>query len=188
MFIPTLLRVEFIKSSHIAALGSRAPSLREQWPRRESASQGRQNPSDDLGLIEPLIGKPSLTVLWKVLPVIRPHLGANFSEVTYGHSLRRAQSRVVFGAGQPKLDYKFAPKASRRPSQSFTTNSRECHGVFASARVNSTPRAAYSAYSASASSTNRYASSSSSSYFSGFAVGGSAQRKWIRCSSRVTMA
>jgi hypothetical protein len=49
----------------------------------------------------------------------------------------------------------FAPKASRRPSQSFTTNSRERQGVLASARVNSTPRLAYSAYSASASSTNR---------------------------------
>src|SRR5437588_13073025 len=77
MFIPTLLRVEFIKSSHIAALGSRAPSLREQWPRRESASQGRQNPSDDLGLIEPLIGKPSLTVLWKVCPSDRHRGGGH---------------------------------------------------------------------------------------------------------------
>lgn len=26
-------------------------------------------------------------------------------------------------------DYRFAPKASRRPSQSFTTNSRQCHGI-----------------------------------------------------------
>jgi hypothetical protein len=49
----------------------------------------------------------------------------------------------------------FAPKASRRPSQSFTTNSRERQDVSASARVNSTPRLAYSAYSASASSMNR---------------------------------
>src|SRR5258708_10931036 len=76
-----------------------------------------------------------------------------------------------------KTDYKFAPKASRRPSQSFTTNSRERHGVFASPRVNSTPLAAYSAKSASASSTLRYASSSSSAYLSGLAVGGAAQRK-----------
>src|SRR6267378_5041589 len=44
------------------------------------------------------------------LPVIRPHLGANFSEAIYGHSFGRAHSRAVFGAGQPRLDYKFAPK------------------------------------------------------------------------------
>src|SRR5205807_2253263 len=93
MFIPTLLRVEFIKSSHIAALGSRAPSLREQWPRRESASQGRQNPSDDLGLIEPLIGKPSLTVLWKVCPTapgrefFRSHLWTPTSSCTVQSSI-----------------------------------------------------------------------------------------------------
>jgi hypothetical protein len=42
-------------------------------------------------------------------------------------------------------DYRFAPKASRRPSQSFTANSRMCHGVLASPRLNSTPWAAYSA-------------------------------------------
>lgn len=42
-------------------------------------------------------------------------------------------------------DYRFAPKASRRPSQSFTTNSRLCHGTLPSPRVNSTPWAAYSA-------------------------------------------
>src|SRR6266581_5981477 len=41
--------------------------------------------------------------------------------------------------------YRFAPKASRRPSQSFTTNSRLCHGMLPSPRVNSTPWAAYSA-------------------------------------------
>jgi hypothetical protein len=41
--------------------------------------------------------------------------------------------------------YRFAPKASRRPSQSFTTNSRQCHGMLPSPRVNSTPWAAYSA-------------------------------------------
>src|SRR5262249_10264366 len=51
--------------------------------------------------------------------------------------------------------FRFAPKASRRPSQSFTTNSRECQGVFARPRVNSTPRVANSAKSASASSMNR---------------------------------
>src|SRR5690242_7312737 len=49
----------------------------------------------------------------------------------------------------------FAPNANRRPSQCLTTNSRECHGVLARTRVNSTPRASYSAYSASTSSTNR---------------------------------
>jgi len=47
--------------------------------------------------------------------------------------------------GTTEEDYRFAPKASRRPSQSFTTNSRECHGMLASPRVNSTPWAAYSA-------------------------------------------
>ena len=41
--------------------------------------------------------------------------------------------------------YKLAPKATKRPSQSFTTNSREFHGMLPSSRVNSTPRAAYSA-------------------------------------------
>ncbi len=41
--------------------------------------------------------------------------------------------------------YRFAPKASRRPSQSFTTNSRLCQGMLPSPRVNSTPWAAYSA-------------------------------------------
>src|SRR5580704_5056591 len=41
--------------------------------------------------------------------------------------------------------YNFAPKASSLPSQSFTTNSRVCHGVSTSPRVNSTPRDAYSA-------------------------------------------
>ena len=41
--------------------------------------------------------------------------------------------------------YRFAPKASNRPSQSFTTNSREFQGMLPSPRTNSTPRAAYSA-------------------------------------------
>src|SRR6266436_2371867 len=35
--------------------------------------------------------------------------------------------------------YRFAPKASRRPSQSFTTNSRQCQGMLPSPRVNSRP-------------------------------------------------
>src|SRR5260370_38603359 len=47
--------------------------------------------------------------------------------------------------GTTEEDYRFAPKASRRPSQSFTTNSRLCHGMLPSPRVNSTPWAAYSA-------------------------------------------
>ena len=34
------------------------------------------------------------------------------------------------------MAYKLEPKTSRRPSQSFTTNSRECHGMLASSRVN----------------------------------------------------
>ena len=42
-------------------------------------------------------------------------------------------------------DYRFAPKASRRPSQSFTTNSRQCHAMLPSPRANATPWAAYSA-------------------------------------------
>src|SRR4029077_5155174 len=42
-------------------------------------------------------------------------------------------------------DCRFAPKASRRPSQSFTTNSRLCHVMLPSPRANSTPWAAYSA-------------------------------------------
>jgi hypothetical protein len=62
---------------------------------------------------------------------------------------RRLSSRGYFGS---------APKASRRPSQSFTTNSRESQGVLSRPRVNATPQAPYSAKSASASSTNRYAS------------------------------
>jgi hypothetical protein len=41
--------------------------------------------------------------------------------------------------------YRFAPKASKRPSQSFTTNSRQCQGMLPSPRVNSTPWAEYSA-------------------------------------------
>jgi hypothetical protein len=44
-----------------------------------------------------------------------------------------------------RLHYKFEPKASSRPSPSFTTNSREFHGMLARPRVNSTPCAAYSA-------------------------------------------
>src|SRR6266852_9125383 len=51
-------------------------------------------------------------------PVIRPRPGRELFRPTYGHSFGRAQSRVVFVAGQRKLDYKFAPKANRRPSQS----------------------------------------------------------------------
>ena len=45
-------------------------------------------------------------------------LVANFSDPLMDTHFGRAQSRVVFVAGQPKLDYKFAPKANRRPSQS----------------------------------------------------------------------
>src|ERR1700684_996199 len=52
------------------------------------------------------------------LPAIRPRPGRELFRSTYGHSFGHAQSRVVFVAGQPKLDYKFAPKANRRPSQS----------------------------------------------------------------------
>lgn len=40
---------------------------------------------------------------------------------------------------------RLAPNASRRPSPSLTTNSRQFQGVSPSSRVNSTPRAAYSA-------------------------------------------
>ena len=55
-----------------------------------------------------------------------------------------AQSVRKTRCGTTEEDYRFAPKASRRPSQSFTTNSREFHGMLASPRVNSTPTAAYS--------------------------------------------
>lgn len=51
----------------------------------------------------------------------------------------------IFPQATTGEDYRFAPKANRRPSQSFTTNARECHGVLASPRVNSIPWAAYSA-------------------------------------------
>ncbi len=61
--------------------------------------------------------------------------------------------RHSFFEPRKEANHMFAPKASRRPSQSFTTNSREFHGMSAGPRVNSTPLAAYSAYSASASST-----------------------------------
>src|SRR5271170_5761528 len=53
--------------------------------------------------------------------------------------------KVILWTRRQKRTYKFEPKASRRPSQSFTTNSRECQGMFPSSRVNSTPLAAYSA-------------------------------------------
>ena len=39
-------------------------------------------------------------------------------------------------------NYRFAPKASRRPSQSLTTKSRECRGMLVTPRVNSMPWAA----------------------------------------------
>ncbi len=59
---------------------------------------------------------------------------------------RRAGVRIGgFRIHLRKSHYKFDPKASKRPSQSFTTNSRDCHGVLASSRTNSTPLAAYSA-------------------------------------------
>src|SRR5438046_6303005 len=89
------------------------------------------------------VGNPSLNRQRNSCLSFDRTCGGNSSEATYGYSLGRAQSRVVFGAGQPKLDYKFAPEASRRASHSFTTNSRECHGMLASPRVNSTPPAAY---------------------------------------------
>ena len=56
-------------------------------------------------------------------------------------SLRASRPRKTRHYGEAK----FAPKASSRPSQSFTANSRVCQGVLSSPRVNSTPRAAYSA-------------------------------------------
>jgi hypothetical protein len=51
--------------------------------------------------------------------------------------------KAVFWVGN-RENYGFAPKARRRPSQSFTTNSRDFHGMLATCRVNSTPRATYS--------------------------------------------
>src|SRR4051812_7498552 len=58
---------------------------------------------------------------------------------------RRSSAQSVFVDQTMYTHYKFEPKASRRPSQSLTTNSRECHGMLASSRANSTPLAAYSA-------------------------------------------
>ena len=63
---------------------------------------------------------------------------------------RGAPSFILFKGcthdGEPgHEESRLAPKASRRPSQSFRTNSREFHGMLATSRVNSTPRAAYSA-------------------------------------------
>ena len=46
--------------------------------------------------------------------------------------------------GITEMGYRFAPNASRRPSQSFTTNSRQRHGMLPSPRTNSTPRDEYS--------------------------------------------
>ena len=63
--------------------------------------------------------------------------------------LRPASSvfHAADGAASREACYStFAAKASKRPSQSFTTNSPECQGVSARARVNSTPRLAYSAF------------------------------------------
>src|SRR5208283_3810249 len=60
--------------------------------------------------------------------------GINANRRFYGN-WRAERSRV----GKSLRDYKFEPKASKRPSQSFTTNSRECHGVLASSRTNSKP-------------------------------------------------
>ena len=67
------------------------------------------------------------------------------SSMTLRRTCRRSTHNFVMRGGATETGYKFAPKASRRPSQSFTTNSRECQGVLPSSRVNSTPRAAYSA-------------------------------------------
>ncbi len=67
-----------------------------------------------------------------------------YAAVWRNHPHPRRQSRSFLE--QPtEAHYKSEPKASRRPSQSLTTNSRECHGMSAGSRTNSTPRAAYSA-------------------------------------------
>ena len=65
---------------------------------------------------------------------------------------RKADPSLPFGMTHTRKskrtteeDYRLAPKASRRPSQSLTTNSRVCHGMLKSPRVNSAPWAAYSA-------------------------------------------
>ena len=65
-----------------------------------------------------MVGISYLVGIMEGLPVIRPRPGRELFRPTYGHPFGRAQSRVVFVAGQPKVDYKFAPKANRRPSQS----------------------------------------------------------------------
>jgi hypothetical protein len=48
--------------------------------------------------------------------------------------LKIMEASAGAGAIRRKGDYRFAPKASRRPSQSFTTNSRVLHGMSASPR------------------------------------------------------
>src|SRR5579871_5372526 len=62
------------------------------------------------------------------------------------HGRRRSRFHHVRNALVDHASLNFvAPNASSRPSQSFTTNSREFHGISPSPRTNSTPFAAYSA-------------------------------------------
>jgi len=79
---------------------------------------------------------------WKVQHISRPVNHLIRGSVLATQPQARIQRKNKFCS---KLDYNLAPKANRRPSQSFTTNSRDSHGMLAMPRVNSTPRAAYSA-------------------------------------------
>ena len=78
-----------------------------------------------------------MTALWCS---VRHFLGGSFVAALLRMTALREQEGNFQGSSR-----KFEPKASRRPSQSFTTNSRECHGMLPSSRVNSTPLAVYSA-------------------------------------------
>ena len=68
---------------------------------------------------------------WRVAG-LRPHGPASMFKECRGR-----KSRAKPGLYKTlEEDYRFAPKASRRPSQSFTTNSRLCQGMLPSPRVN----------------------------------------------------
>src|SRR5687768_13374406 len=87
-----------------------------------------------LGQVENSIGNIRLNLIEK--------------KVLHSCSAPRTYDRVLLamrGSPRRRAYSGLAPKASKRPSQSFTTNSRDCHSVFASPRVNSTPRATNSA-------------------------------------------
>ncbi len=71
--------------------------------------------------------------------------GAGAPPILHARVATRLTAEEERAAGSDGGYSGFAPKASRRPSQSFTTNSREPQGVSPRPRVNSTPRLANSA-------------------------------------------